>query len=157
MITMEWPPCFEGSRGQGKGLGLLCEDRLTSVVQLFALGVTGTVCEQAGQAGMSVEWWGHSYFDAGMGRGDPADDRRQIALEVDAQGQEIGNHGDVVDTLGDEDFGSLFERGSAEFEERNFIARYARLTGGFGGNDADGLVGGLHAGAVSEENYALHG
>ena len=74
---------------------------------------------------------------------------RQIALQVNAEREEVRQHEDVPRARGDE-----LRDGVAEprigFEERGFVPRPASGAGRIGRYDSDGFVSRWHAGAVSK-------
>ena len=101
---------------------------------------------------MSIEGRSHTDLDVGTGLDDAVDDSGEVALQVDAEGEEVGYDGDAVDAGGDEGLGGFLESGMGHLEEGDVVARHAGLMGGFRDDDADCLVSGFHAGAVGEED-----
>lgn len=100
---------------------------------------------------MAIEGRGDEDFEAGMGFGNGGDEAGKVAFEVHAEGEEIGN---------DEDAGNAFrykygysarERGPAQFEEGGLDVGEIAGTGEVRGDGADGFIGRLDAGAVSED------
>ena len=103
---------------------------------------------------MSIEWRCHTKFDVRRSRGDAADEGGQVALQVNAESEEVRNHGDAVNAGRGKNCYSLFESGMREFEERDFEATDSSLECSLGRDLTNRLIGGLHAGAVSEEDDA---
>src|ERR1017187_3299773 len=69
-----------------------------------------------------------------------------------AGGEEIGDDDDAVDAPGDQQIGSLFQAGTAEFQESGFDNRAVTDPCQVRGCRADGLVGRLDSGAVGKDN-----
>ena len=73
-----------------------------------------------------------------------------------AGGEEVGDDDDAVDAPGDQQIGSLFQAGTAEFQEGGFDDGAVAGAYEVRGCRADGLVGRLDSGAVGEDNDSSH-
>ena len=83
---------------------------------------------------------------------DTCDYGGQVALQVGARSEEVGDDEDALHTLGDELIGSLFEAGSAEFQEGRFDKRETARAGQTGRSLPHRLIGRFDAGAVGEDD-----
>ena len=78
----------------------------------------------------------------------------QVALQMGARSEEVGDDDDPLHTARDEQIGSLLQAGTAEFQEGGFDDGEVAGAREVGCRRADSLVGRLDSGAVSEDNYS---
>ena len=78
------------------------------------------------------------------------DNARQIAFEMNAQGEEVGDHQDVVDTLSDQRFDRALQARRAQFQKGGLDGFEPSGGGQLVGDGAYGLVGRFEARSVGE-------
>ena len=92
-----------------------------------------------------------------MGLRDGFDQAGEIAFQMHPEGKEIGNYQDSRRALRHKCGNGASERRLAQFEKSGFHAREIAGAGEIGSDVADGLVGGLNAGAVGkDDNASVH-
>ena len=80
------------------------------------------------------------------------DNTRQIAFEMNADGEEVGDHQDVVDTMSDQRFDRAWQAGFAQFQKRGLDGFEPYGGGQLAGDGMHGLVGRLEARSVGEDD-----
>ena len=103
---------------------------------------------------MAIERRQAEDFQAFILERDVLDQAGQIAFQVGAQGEEIGENGDFPDSLADQAFDRAGEVGLAQFEESRLDIGIGTGFGQGGGGVADGLVGRFDARSVAEDDEA---
>jgi len=84
------------------------------------------------------------------------DEVRQIALEVNAEGEEIRQHDDGANALACERGNGVFQQWAC-FKERGLVNLPAAMTRGIRRDNAHGVIGRSHARTVPEyDNASLH-
>src|ERR1019366_3374587 len=76
----------------------------------------------------------------------------QVALQMRAGGEEVGDDDDPVDAPDDQQIGSLFQAGTAEFQEGGFHNRTVASPCQLPGCRPDALVGRLDSRTVGEDD-----
>jgi hypothetical protein len=114
----------------------------------------GAVEQRLNQSGVAVERRRDRDGEAGMGLRDGVDEAWEVALQVHAEGKEVGDDQDAGDAFRQKCGDGAIEGGLAEFEEGSFHMREVAGAGEVGSDGADGLVGRLDAGAVGEDDDA---
>jgi hypothetical protein len=94
------------------------------------------------------------YLDTGMGQSDLIDEAGEVALHVEAEGEEVRQHDDAGGAGGGKTVGGDLEGGIAEFEEGGDDIGIAAPVREIGGDGAHGFVGRFDAGAVGENDDA---
>ena len=89
-----------------------------------------------------------------MGLRDGIDEAWKVALQMRAEGEEIGNDQDAGGAFRQKCGDGAVERGVADFEESSFHVSEIAGAGKVGGDGAYGLVGRLDAGTVGEDDDA---
>jgi hypothetical protein len=103
---------------------------------------------------MSIERSSNGDGQAGMGLRDGVNKARKVAFQMHPEGKEVGDDQNLRDAFRQKCGDSAFERRLAEFEEGSFYVRKIAGVGKVGGYGAHGLVGGLDAGTVGEDDDA---
>jgi len=92
--------------------------------------------------------------EAGIGLRDGVDEAGKVALQMHAEGEEVGDDENASDAFRHKCGDSAIERRLTEFEEGCLDVGEIAGAGEVGGNSAHGLIGGLNAGTVGEDDDA---
>jgi len=89
-----------------------------------------------------------------MGLRDRVNEARKVAFQMHPKGEEVGDNQNASDAFRQKCGDSAIERGLAKFEEGSFHVCKIAGAGKVGSHGAHGLVGGLDAGTVGEDDDA---
>ena len=103
---------------------------------------------------MPFEGRGDEDFEARVGGCDSSHDLREVAFQVEPQGEEVGDDDDALDALLGEAVDGAGEVGLAEFEEGRCDMTKRTQFGELAGDRPDAVIGALDAGAVGEDDEA---
>ena len=103
---------------------------------------------------MAVERWRYPDLQAFVSAGDTLGNPGQVAFHVDAQGQEIREDDEAVDSQTHQTGGCRFQVGLPEFQEGSFHAGGRICAREASGDGAHGFIGRFDAGTVSENDDA---
>ena len=117
-----------------------------------ALRLSGPVQKDLDQGGMPVQWLRGNQLYVAVKLSNATHDSREVTLEVEAQGQKIGNDDDPPETLSGKQCYGPREIGLAEFKEGSLDPAETTRLGQFRGYRPNGLVSRLDARAVGEDD-----
>ena len=101
---------------------------------------------------MAVERRRGDYLYPSVNLRDAIHDRGEVTLQVDTEGQEIGNDDDAADTLSGKECHGALQIGLAQFQEGGLNAVETARPRQFRGDRPHGLVGRFDAGSVGKND-----
>ena len=116
--------------------------------------MTGTIEQNRDHGGMAVERGRDGDRHAGQLGFDGGDHGGEVALEVDAECQEVRQHVNIADAARGEQAHGASEVGDAFFEEGGLDVFESALMGEVGSNAAHRFIGGFDARSVRKNDDA---